>query len=282
MVGWRERGGRGRCSPSNSAWRDWGVTTLAQASGDVRRWRFAISQGRARFPKVRRVGLIAVLLAVVLLPGVLSACGDARPRSVRFGAYVSKLCEAIGPFEIDGQRLGGIVSRHGLDVKSRKSEQAITNGLTAVIVDVRHVVTTLEAAGAPDISDGRALAAAMVATFDQIEKSDAIWRAKLRAGDWAWPTASRMKREHLRTSIEALLLVGRQIERLPHTRERQNAMAGSPVCREVFGSVRVGRSLYRYRIGDGRKEILQMVGLLPVRAADHGRSQSIQTIGKAT
>ena len=80
----------------------------------------------------------------------------------------------------------------------------------------------------------------MVATFDQIEKSDAIWRSNLRAGDWAWPTASRMKIERLRTSIEALLLVGHQIERLLLTQERQNAMARSPVCRDVFGSVRVG------------------------------------------
>jgi hypothetical protein len=146
----------------------------------------------------------------------------------------------MGPFEVDGQRLGRIIGRYGLDVKSHKSEQAMTNILTAVIVDARHVVTTLEAVGAPDIGNGRALAAAMVATFDQIERSDAIWRSKLRARDWAWPTASRMKRERLRTSIEALLLVGRQIERLPLTRERQNAMAGSPVCRDVFGSVRVG------------------------------------------
>jgi hypothetical protein len=206
----------------------------------VRRWRFVTSQDRGRFREARRLRFIVVLLTVALLPAVLSACGDAGPRSVRLGTYVSQLCEAIGPFEADGQRLGGIISRHGFDVKSRKSEQAMTNILTAMIVDARHVVTTLEAVGAPDIGHGRTLAAAMVATFDQIEKSDAIWRSKLRDGDWAWPTASRMKREHLRTSVEALLLVGRQIERLPVTRERQNAMARSPVCRDVFGSARFG------------------------------------------
>lgn len=80
----------------------------------------------------------------------------------------------------------------------------------------------------------------MVATFDQIEKSDAMWRSELRAGDRVSQTAPLVKRDRFRTSIEALVLVGRQIERLPLTRERQDAMARSPVCQNVFGSVRVG------------------------------------------
>jgi hypothetical protein len=204
-------------------------------SGELRRWRFAISGSRMRCYR-----FIVVLLTVALLAGGLFACGDVRSRPVRLGTYISQLCEAIGPFEVEGQRLGGIISRHGLDVKSHKSEQAMTSILTAAIVDSRHVATTLEAVGAPDIGHGRTLAAAMVATFDQIEKSDAIWRSRLHAGDWAWPTASSMTRQRLLTSVEAPLLVGHQIERLPLTRERQDAMARSPVCREVFGSVRVG------------------------------------------
>src|SRR4029077_20139541 len=129
---------------------------------------------------------------------------------------------------------------YGPGAGSRRSEQAMANVLTAVIADSRHVVTTLDAVGAPDVSNGRALAAGTVATFDQIGQSDAEWRSELRTRDWAWATMSRVKRERLRISIQELLLVGRQFERLPLTQERQNAMASSPVCREVFGSVRVG------------------------------------------
>jgi hypothetical protein len=115
--------------------------------------------------------------------------------------------------------------------------------LAAVTGDARQVITTLRTAGVPEIGDGRQLAAAMAATFDEIEKSDAAWRSELRAGIWAWPasSASRAKRDRVRTSLEALLLVGRQIARLPHNQERQNAMAHSPVCRDVFGTVRVDR-----------------------------------------
>jgi hypothetical protein len=185
--------------------------------------------------RFRRAGRIVLAFAVC----TLSACGYAYPRTTHYGTYVSELCEVIGSFEHDVQRLGRMLGTYRPDARSRRSEQAIANILTAVIADSRHVVATLDAVGAPDISNGQALAAGMVATFDQIEQSDAAWRSELRTGVWAWPTASRVKREHLRTSIEALLLVGRQFERLPYTRERQDAMARSPVCRDVFGSVRV-------------------------------------------
>jgi hypothetical protein len=155
-------------------------------------------------------------------------------------ADTSDLCEAIGPFERDAQKLGRMLGTYRPAAKSGRSEQAMANVLTALIADSRHVVATLDRVGAPDIGGGHALATETVATFDEIEQSDAEWRSELRAGIWVWPTASRVKRERLRTSFQALMLVGRQIERLPLTRERHNAMAHSPVCRDVFGSVRVG------------------------------------------
>src|SRR4029077_17031047 len=185
---------------------------------------------------VRRAGRIVLAFALC----ALSACGSASPRTVHYGTYVSQLCEAIGPFDRDAQRFGRMLGTYGPGAGSRRSEQAMANILTAVIADSRHVVTTLDAVGAPDVSNGRALAAGTVATFDQIGQSDAEWRSELRTRDWAWATMSRVKRERLRISIQELLLVGRQFERLPLTQERQNAMASSPVCREVFGSVRVG------------------------------------------
>jgi hypothetical protein len=56
---------------------------------------------------------------------------------------------------------------------------------------------------------------------------------------------ARVKRERLRTSVQALMLVGHQFERKSHNREREDAMARSPVCRDVFRSVRTGPSSSR-------------------------------------
>jgi len=210
-----------------------------KAGGDVRRLRFVRSRDHQRLREAPGRRLIVVLLMLAPLLCVLPACGDASSQPVRLGAYVSQLCEVIGPFEVDGQRLGRVISRHGFNGKSRTSQQAAINILTAVIADSRHVVATLDAVGAPDVGNGRALAAGMISIFDQIEQSDAAWRSELRAGVWVWPTTSRVKRKRLRTSVEALLLVARQIEGLPRTQERQDAMANSPVCRDVFGPVRV-------------------------------------------
>ena len=185
--------------------------------------------------RLRRAGAVVLVFSLCML----SACGTTDPRTAHFGQYVSQLCEAIGPFERDAQRLGRVLGGYRPDAKSRKNEQTIANLLEVVIADSRHVVKRMDAVGTPDIRDGRPLAAEVVATFDQIEQSDAAWRSELRTRVWAWPTASRVKRERLRMSLEALLVVARQIERLPRTQERQNAMAGSPVCRDVFGAVRV-------------------------------------------
>jgi hypothetical protein len=187
-------------------------------------------------PYVGRVTKRFLAIGVTVMLGVLSGCGSADPRSVSLGTYVSQLCEAIGPFEVDAQKFGKVISRYNLRLKSRSSKQNTMNALTTVIADSRHVVTTMQAVGTPDIHNGRALAAAMLQTFDEIVESDAAWRSELSTGVWTWPTTSRVKRERVRMSLEALLRIGRQFETLPNSPESRNAMARSPVCREVFGA----------------------------------------------
>lgn len=183
---------------------------------------------------------VAVGLTVTLSAAMLSGCGGSGSRSVQLGTYVSQLCEAIGPFERDSQRFGQVLSKYTLRLKSRESKREVANVLTPVIADSRRVATTMQAVGTPDIHNGRALAAAMLQAFNEIVESDVAWRSELRAGVWTWPTASRTKRERVRTSMGALIQVGRQFDTLPHGPETQNAMARSPVCRYAFGPVRVG------------------------------------------
>jgi hypothetical protein len=183
---------------------------------------------------------VIVVVTASLVVDWLSACARDSPPSMRLEQYVSHVCEAIGPFERDSQGLGRILGRQGLNVRSRASAQALGNALHTVIVDSRHVVRVLGAVGAPDIANGRKLAAGIIATFNQIGASDEVWRSRLIGGEWSWPSVALEKQEHLVTSLEGLVLVGRQIERLPFTRERREAMARSPVCRYVFGPARVG------------------------------------------
>jgi hypothetical protein len=199
------------------------------------------SQGGGRVRRAGLRGFMVIALGAIFLTGMLSACGEAKSRSVRFGVYVSHLCEAIGPFEFDGQRLGRIIGRYGVDVNSRTGANALSGTLSAMSVAARRVVATLETVGAPEIDHGSTFAVAMVITFDKIEKADEAWGSKVHAGDWMWPSASRMGSRDLQEALGALLLFGRQFERLPSTRERQKAMAGSPVCRGVFGAIRVPR-----------------------------------------
>lgn len=165
------------------------------------------------------------------------------PRTVRYGTYVSQLCEAIGPFEADSQRFGRVLGKYTLALRSPKSKQQAARALKALENDSRHVVATLEAVGVPEIRNGQALAAGMTKTFDRIAFSDFLLPFEL-SGRWVWPdpAAGPARRQRWLTSIGALVQVGHQFETLPDTRERQDAMARSPVCREVFGAVRFDES----------------------------------------
>lgn len=184
---------------------------------------------------------MAAALTISLSLGILSGCGGVQRRSVSLGTYGLQLCEGIGPFERDAQRLGRMLGSSGLDVKRGASARAMIKALTAVIADARHAVATVDTVGAPNIEGGRAFAAAMVTTFDQIARSDARWRSELRTEDGAARRSAHPVIRPSRASVEALMLVGHQIERLPANRELHDAMARSEVCRSVFGSVRVGQ-----------------------------------------
>jgi len=177
------------------------------------------------------------ILVVIVSLGALWGCGGTSARVVRLGAYVSQLCEAIGPFESDAHSFGRVLSRYDLRLKSHESRGEVADALAAVAAGSRHIVTTMQALGTPDIRNGRAIAGTTLRTFDAIAASDAVWSSELRAGVWRWPTTSRIKRERTRTSLEAFIEVGRLFESLPDGPETQDAMAASPVCREQFGSV---------------------------------------------
>jgi hypothetical protein len=184
-------------------------------------------------------GLISAFTALAVALGMLSACGGAGSRSVSYGRYVGQLCEALGPFVRDAQRLGRRLAAVGIDEKSQRSELALGEFLTTAVVDSHSAITRLETIGIPEIGDGGARAAEVVAKFSTIEQIDAMWLTELRTHHKVWPPSPKVGAERSRTSLGALVLVGHEFERLPRTPERQNAMARSPVCRDVFGSVRV-------------------------------------------
>jgi hypothetical protein len=175
----------------------------------------------------------------MLLVVGLSSCSRAEHRSERLGIYVSQVCEAIRPFERDAQRFGRVLG-HGLDVGTGERQEIVIRLLTGLDNDTQHVVKTLEAVDYPGVRGGAALAEAMALVFEEIQKSYAVWRSRLVAGDWAWPRRSRMVQEQLRPAIMARLLVGHQMEALPLTRESQDAMRRSVTCRNLFGRVSVG------------------------------------------
>jgi hypothetical protein len=109
------------------------------------------------------------------------------------------------------------------------------NVLGALISDSRRVVTTLEDVGAPADLHGRERAAQIVATFARSEENYARSLSELRREGEEPKVVPQLTKD-----AETFILVGREIEQLPDTPERKLAMARSPVCQDMFGTVRVG------------------------------------------
>lgn len=183
--------------------------------------------------------------AAIALCG-LSGCGATRVEVIRdvgkdpipYGSYVTQLCQAIGPVEQDAQALGRALGDYA--TKAPGAQKKVLTLLRSEGRDSRHAVSLLHATGSPRVANGSLLAAEMRATLERIQRSDEAFAGELSGGHWTWPADSRAKRERLRPSFQALLLVARGIEHLPATRQGQEAMARSATCRELFGPVRLG------------------------------------------
>lgn len=117
------------------------------------------------------VALRGPLVAVLVLGLLLSGCGGARIPStnrVTPTAYVTALCEAVGPFERDvAARSGSLTSTSSLTPAAGRSE--LVSYLGALSRDSRQAVARLGAAGVPAVSGGNGFAATILSTFRRLE-----------------------------------------------------------------------------------------------------------------
>lgn len=123
----------------------------------------------------------ALLLVVVLCAGCGSSGGSSKVSAPK---YVEAVCSAISPLARDVEARTKALSQPAANaVQAKKTLQGF---LAAVGQDADRAVARIEAAGTPDITNGKPVADEIVRTFSQLR--DAMRAAQTKAN--ALPTGS--------------------------------------------------------------------------------------------
>jgi hypothetical protein len=146
-----------------------------------------------------RTGLVA-LLAVA----ICTACGSSGASKISAGTYVASVCSAISPLEKDvvtrSSALNGATAANATEAK-----KALQGFLTAVESDSDHALTKIQAAGTPDISNGKNVAGTIVKAFTQLRDAMRVALTKSESLPTDSPSAFRTAAQALGASVKSAL-----------------------------------------------------------------------------
>jgi hypothetical protein len=120
-------------------------------------------------------------LAVLTVAALISGCGSGGSSSssgssssassssgVSAAEYVKAICTAVGPFEKDVAARSNALNSAKL-TSAAQGKKAVQNFLTAVSTDTDRALTKLQAAGSPNVDNGKAISTTIVAAFGQLK-----------------------------------------------------------------------------------------------------------------
>lgn len=147
-------------------------------------------------------------------------------------AYVKAICSAVGPFEKDVQ-----AKSSALDLSSIKSaaegKTALQGFLKAIAADSTKAVNQLKAAGNPDVTNGKAIQAAIVGAFAKLDS--AMHQAASSADNLptgsaaAFRTAANALGKTVSTSMNG---IGGSLNGLK-SQALEKAAAADPTCKSI-------------------------------------------------
>jgi hypothetical protein len=115
-------------------------------------------------------------LAVLAVAALISACGGggssgssgSSSSGVSAADYVKAICTAVGPFEKDVAARSNALNSAKL-TSAAQGKKAVQDFLAAVSTDTDQALTKLQAAGTPNVSNGKAISTTIVAAFKQLQ-----------------------------------------------------------------------------------------------------------------
>lgn len=107
-------------------------------------------------------------LAVVATAATLTGCGGSgSSSSVSAASYVKSVCQAIGPFERDIQQRSNALNLSGIK-NAASGKKELVGFLQAASSDTANTVSKLQAAGTPQVGNGKKISKAIVQVFSRL------------------------------------------------------------------------------------------------------------------
>jgi hypothetical protein len=121
-------------------------------------------------PVMHFVSLPSVFALIAVVAAFVAGCGSSSSSKVSAGSYVSAVCSAITPLEQD------VVSRsselnNSTATNAAQAKKTLKSFLTAVAQDSDNALSKIEAAGTPDIDNGKTVAGTIVQAFTQLRNA---------------------------------------------------------------------------------------------------------------
>jgi hypothetical protein len=176
---------------------------------------------------------VKAILGVLTALFVLAACGSSsRDGMVSAGTYMKSICSALGPWETGLKARSGALKPPPTATAAQR-KKAVQEFLRAVIDDTGSALTRLRAAGSPDVSGGKKLAADLVGAFAQLQATYA--RAAQQADKL--PTRSVLALQdavfNIASTVDSSLTnIGTRLGAL-ETPELKRAAAKQPACQKL-------------------------------------------------
>jgi outer membrane murein-binding lipoprotein Lpp len=182
---------------------------------------------------VRFGSLGSAALAIVLAVVVCAGCGSSGSSKVSAGTYVSTVCSAISPLERDVVTRSSALNSTTAP-NATQAKKALQGFLVAVEGDAARALSKVQAAGTPDISNGKTVAGTVLKTFTELRDTlrAAVTKSSSLPTDSpsSFKTAAQALGASVRNSLNGIDSSGLTNPDL------QKAAAGQPACKSLANS----------------------------------------------
>jgi hypothetical protein len=182
---------------------------------------------------------LCTAFVVLALAAMISACGSGGSSGSSSGVsaaeYVKAICTAVGPFEKDVAARSNALNSAKL-TSAAQGKKAVQDFLSAVSNDTDQALTKLQAAGTPDVSNGKAISTAIVGAFKQLQTAIGTALTQAKNLDTSSPQAFQKGATALGSTVQSSLGgISTSLGKLKSA-DLEKAAAKEPACTSLSGA----------------------------------------------
>jgi hypothetical protein len=182
------------------------------------------------------VSKVCAALAVLATAAMVAGCGSSGSSSgVSAGTYVKAICTAVGPFEKDVAARSNALNSAKLTSASQ-GKKAVQGFLSAVSDDTDQALSRLQAAGTPNVSNGKTISTTIVGAFKSLKSAIASALTQANSLSTTSPQAFRDGANKLGGTVRSSLGgISQSLGKLKSA-DLEKAAAKEPSCTALSGA----------------------------------------------